>query len=243
MRAASSETIPARTDVSPASDASRACASLGRLVGEAAGRFLADVEHGAVAVEQVVDELEQRPELGRERAPGRLLGRRHLGRVEAAHDRRLEQRAGLQAVDVLEVALRPRDRAAGRRSSPSVAATSSRATAGDRIARARGAAPRRAARRRPGSPSPRRARPRSKARPRRSASSSRAGRSSWTSENVCTSSTAAAAGSSVSTRGADRVTGREAEHRAGSACRRPPAHSASSRRASRAPVSATSSSR
>ena len=36
-------------------------------------------------------------------------------------------------------------------------------------------------------------------RPRRSASSSRAGRSSWTSEKVCTSSTAAAAGSARST--------------------------------------------
>ena len=65
--------------------------------------------------------LEERPELGCERAPGRVLGRRHIGRPEPAHHRGREEGAGLQAVQLREVVRCPRGRAAGRRSSPSVA--------------------------------------------------------------------------------------------------------------------------
>ena len=47
------------------------------LVGEAARAVLADSSDVAVAVEQVVDDLEEQPELGRERAPRRMLVDRH----------------------------------------------------------------------------------------------------------------------------------------------------------------------
>ena len=52
----------------------------------------------AVAVEDVVDDLEQQPELVAERAPRRLLRLRDAGRPEPEPDRRGEEAAGLQAV-------------------------------------------------------------------------------------------------------------------------------------------------
>ena len=60
---------------------------------------LAARPHRAVAVEQVVDRLEEHAELGRERAPRRLRRLGHLGRPQPAGDRRVEQPPGLQPVD------------------------------------------------------------------------------------------------------------------------------------------------
>ncbi len=76
------------------------------VVGEAA-RAVDAVQHDvAVAVEDVVDDLEQETELLRERAPRLLLGERDLRRPERHRDGREEQAAGLQAVDDGEVGLR-----------------------------------------------------------------------------------------------------------------------------------------
>ena len=169
------------------------------LVGEAAGAVLADVEHVAVAVEQVVDDLEEQPELGGERAP-RRAARSAAPRPPRAHSRRTPRRA------------RPSSGGAARRGRRAAAqveplAADHRERRPDELARDRGVpdrraragTPRPAARRRRGSPSPRRTAAQTDGAPRRSASSSSAGRSSWTSENECTSSTAAAAGSRFST--------------------------------------------
>ncbi len=91
-------------------------------------RLLADVEHRAVAVEQVVDQLEQRPQLDRERAPGRLLAGRHLGR------RRPHITEASNSAPVFSRLTRSRSGAPSRSSCwppiiPSVASTSSCATA------------------------------------------------------------------------------------------------------------------
>src|SRR6476661_3948775 len=79
--------------------------ALRRLVREAAGAVLTDLRDEAVAVEDVVDDLEQQAELACELTPGLLLGRRDLGGGERAADRRREQRSGLQAVKLVQLAL------------------------------------------------------------------------------------------------------------------------------------------
>src|SRR6185503_1454800 len=63
---------------------------------------LAVAKDVAVAVEDVVDDLEQHPELVRKVAPRLLVGVRQLGDPERAGDRCVEEAAGLQAVDLLE---------------------------------------------------------------------------------------------------------------------------------------------
>ena len=73
--------------------------TLRRLVREAAGTVLADLEHVAVTVEHVVDDLEEQAELARKGAPRRVLGHRHLGSPEAAHHRSGEERTGLQRME------------------------------------------------------------------------------------------------------------------------------------------------
>ena len=133
--------------------------ALRRLVGEAARAVLADVEHVAVAVEDVVDDLEEQAELGGELAPRLLLGARHLGRRERAADRRREERAGLQPVQLVRVAPSPRTSSHW---PPIIASVAVDELARDRAradTRARAGTPRRAARRRREPPSPRRTAP------------------------------------------------------------------------------------
>src|SRR5581483_8669382 len=77
--------------------------ALRRLVGEAAGAVLADLDDVAVSVEQVVDDLEEQPELAGERAPRRMLRHGNLAGPESAHDRGREQGTGLQRVQPGEV--------------------------------------------------------------------------------------------------------------------------------------------
>ena len=171
--------------------------ALRRLVRQAAGAVGTDVEHVAVAVEQVVDDLEERAELGGERAPRLALGLRHLGRGERAADGCREERSCLQPVQVVAIALaaqveplaadhvqrRPdelaRDlgRRVGEREPERLG--EQRVAGEDRLASPNAA--------------------QTDGSPRRSRSSSSAGRSSWTSENEWTSSTAAAAGNRFST--------------------------------------------
>ena len=77
--------------------------ALGGFFGEAAGALLAHLEDVAVTVQHVVDDLEEEPELGGERAPRAVLRRRDLGRPDAAHHRGVEQGSRLQRMEVLEV--------------------------------------------------------------------------------------------------------------------------------------------
>ena len=65
-----------------ATAARRAWARSRRLVGEPARAVLPDLDDVAVAVEDVVDDLEEQPELGRERPPRRVLGRAAAGGAE-----------------------------------------------------------------------------------------------------------------------------------------------------------------
>ena len=62
-----------------------------------------------VAVEDVVDDLEQHPELLAERAPRWLVGLVHLGGAQAEPDRRGEEPPGLEPVQPREVAVGTRD--------------------------------------------------------------------------------------------------------------------------------------
>ena len=151
-----------------------------------------------VAVEDVVDDLEEQPELVDANARhGRCSGSGTAG------DRRARSRPRPRRGDPSSASAAARGRrrrrahrrGTGRRSSRASRATSSRATAvvgyesASRNACASSASPARIA---VASPN----RTCEVARPRRRSSSSSAGRSSWTSEKVCTSSSAAAAGSS-----------------------------------------------
>ena len=83
VRAASRATISASTEVSAGISASRASRARGRLVGERARPRLPHLDHVAVAVEDVVDDLEEQPELGGERAP-RAVARPPAGRPPRA---------------------------------------------------------------------------------------------------------------------------------------------------------------
>src|SRR5437763_3507578 len=76
--------------------------ALGGFVRQAARTILALREHEAVAVEDVVDDLEEHPELVREVAPRLLLPLRQLRGPERTGDRRVEEAPGLQSVDLLE---------------------------------------------------------------------------------------------------------------------------------------------
>src|SRR4051794_40143598 len=69
--------------------------AIGSLVGERAGAVDAVREHVAVAVEDVVDDLEQETELVAERPPRRLLALRHLRDPERQPDARAEEAPGL----------------------------------------------------------------------------------------------------------------------------------------------------
>ena len=75
VRAASPATISASTEVSAGISARRASARVGRLVGERARAGLPHLGDVAVAVEDVVDDLEEQPELGGERPPRRRASR------------------------------------------------------------------------------------------------------------------------------------------------------------------------
>ena len=103
VRAASEATISASTLVSAGIASSRACA---RTAASSASRRAASTPCApdvAVAVEQVVDDLEEQAELVAERAPRRLLALRHLGDPERDADRGGEERARLQPVQRREV--------------------------------------------------------------------------------------------------------------------------------------------
>ena len=115
VREASPATISARTDVSAgiAPDARRA---RGGGVGTATRLVGAVAEHDAVAVEDVVDELEEGPELVAEAAPRRLLVLGQARHPERGGDRRREEPAGLEPVQRSRRARRRSGRAAGRRS-------------------------------------------------------------------------------------------------------------------------------
>ena len=132
---------------------------------------------------------------------GACSSRGSAGRPERAHRPRPRRaRRSSARCSSVEVARRPRGRAAGRRSSR---ASRRRARARPRASRVVEREPERlgrAARRRRGSRSPRRTAPTRSARRAARVSLSSAGRSSWTSENECTSSTAAAAGRRCSAR-------------------------------------------
>ncbi len=79
--------------------------ALRRSVGEVASAVDADVEHEPVAVEDVVDDLEQQADVGGEDAPGELFGARHVERRERAADGSGEERPRLQTVQLLARAL------------------------------------------------------------------------------------------------------------------------------------------
>src|SRR5204863_8417590 len=76
------------------------------LVCEAPGAFDAVRRDVAVAVEDVVDDLKEKPELVAERAPGTVLGLRDVSRPERRRHRAVEEAARLQAVHLLEIGAR-----------------------------------------------------------------------------------------------------------------------------------------
>ncbi len=190
VRTARPSTISRRTDVSASIAVSRVARPVGRLVGEAARTVDAVHDDVAVAVEDVVDDLEEQPELVGERAPRCLLRLRHLRDPEREPDRRLEQAAGLQLVQRHLVGRRARDVEVLAADHPERRLRELARDVRRRRTTSRAGTPPRAARRRRGSRSPRRTVSTSSGCPRRSSSSSSAGRSSCTSENVCTSSSA-----------------------------------------------------
>ena len=106
VRTARSSTIPPSTEVSASTRVERVARALGGVVGEPAGAVDAERDDEAVAVEDVVDDLEEHPELVREGAPRTLLVGRHLGGGERERHRRVEEPPGLQAVHGLEVGVR-----------------------------------------------------------------------------------------------------------------------------------------
>ena len=97
MRTASPSTISRSTDVSASISASRARA-IRSLVCEPAGAVDAVHDDVAVAVEDVVDDLEQEAELVAERTPDALPVLGHAGSPQRESDRGREQAAGLQLV-------------------------------------------------------------------------------------------------------------------------------------------------
>ena len=103
VRTASSSTMPSSTLVSASISASAARARSADSSASCRRPLGAVLEHVAVLVQDVVDDLEEQPELVAERAPGRLLPLRHLRGPEAEPDRGGEQAARLQPVQRGEV--------------------------------------------------------------------------------------------------------------------------------------------
>ena len=93
----------------PGSRRAQRRARVGRLAGEIARRVDAEPLRVPVAVEDVVDDLEQQPELLAERPPGRLLRLGHPGHPEPEPDRRREQPPRLEPVELGEVGVGARD--------------------------------------------------------------------------------------------------------------------------------------
>ena len=101
-----------------------------RVVRESPCPFRPEARGESVSVEDVVDGLEEDAELLAERAPRRLFARGRAGREQAEADRRREQAAGLQLLDLGEVASSPVMSRYWPPIIPSVASASSRAMAG-----------------------------------------------------------------------------------------------------------------
>ena len=165
----------------------------------------------AVRVEDVVDDLEEQPELVAERAPRRLLAAGTPAAQRPSADRRPRRGAGLQPVQRRVVGAVPMMSRYWPPIIPSVASASSRATCGGLV---RGREPERLGEQRVAGEEPT-ASPYCAhwRRPRRSSSLSSAGRSSWTSEKLCTSSSASAAGQDLLRIRAGSLAGREGDHR------------------------------
>ena len=125
--------MPASTLVSASTSDSARRARSAASSASAACPLRAVLDHVAVAVEDVVDDLEEQAELVREGPPRRLLRLRHLGHPERARDRGREQAAGLQPVQRGQVVAAAVMSRYWPSIIPSVACTSSRATAGDGV--------------------------------------------------------------------------------------------------------------